>query len=166
MIVQKTRAARGGCGRTRGNRLSSRILFASLAALAVSGMAAAEEAAPSAYEGRWVSEKASLTLDVSRCGDGYCGVEVTNGSTCGRVILRAAAKKGTGREQVVGRLEFAPGTQSYAVALNVVAARDGAPEKLFIAGHTGDEFQPFRRTFSYHNLFVRAGDAVCKSPTS
>ena len=145
---------------------ASRVLLASLALLGAASVAGAEETANLSYEGRWVSEKANLTLDVSRCGEGYCGVEVTNGSTCGRTLLRAAVKPGTGRDQVVGRLELAPGSQPFAVALNIVPSRENTPAKLSLIGHSGDEFQPFRRTFSYHNLFVRAGDAVCKPPVS
>jgi hypothetical protein len=42
------------------------------------------------YEGRWVSEK--LTLDISVCSEGFCGVEVVD-KACGRTMLRVSERE-------------------------------------------------------------------------
>src|SRR3954465_15342595 len=48
---------------------------------------------PTDFGGRWLSKKPELTLDVSRCGNGWCGVEVTSGAACGSTILRLDVDK-------------------------------------------------------------------------
>ena len=149
-------------------RFSQRPVFiAGIAALCVAGVARAEDASKASYEGRWVAEKSKLTLDVSRCGSGYCAVEVADGSACGRTVLRVSpgTRRGT-RDELTGRLELTLGAQHFTVVMDLIEPRDNAPAKLWIGGHSGDEISLMRRTFDYQNVFVRAGDAACKPQVS
>src|SRR5712691_1126032 len=71
-----------------------------LATFCVAGVAKAD--IQRTFEGRWVANNKSLTLDLSRCGDGWCGTEVTSAGSCGRTVLRVGNEDG----QLTGRLEL------------------------------------------------------------
>jgi uncharacterized protein (DUF2147 family) len=139
---------------------------ASLGAFCVAGAAIADPAKISAtdVEGRWVFKKYKLTVDVSRCGAGWCGVEVTDrasGAECGRTALRFDAGEEAGQYvSFRGRLERAANSQSYAILANL-QRRDGALT-LSMHGHTGDDLNPFRRTFDFNDVVARAGGGVCR----
>ena len=135
----------------------------------VARVAAAEPAqvTPADLPGRWVSKAAEreLTLDISRCGEGWCGVVVED-NACGRVALRVAENPGETIDQpgrpreLVGRLQLAANTDSYGVRA-VLSRNDSGALTLFIAGHSGGPFAAYRRTYDYRNRLVRDGDPVC-----
>lgn len=132
-----------------------------ITACCVGGMAIAA-ATSVEFGGRWSSEKSKLTLDLSRCGDGWCGVEVTNGTLCGRTVLRLDAGEQGGTEPVrfTGRLRLAPESEPYAV--HTIVLRDGDVPVLMIRGHTGRGFNVASRNFDFQAEFVRTSDAVCQ----
>jgi len=97
-----------------------------VAAFCVAGMATATAMEPAEIAGRWVSDKEwvqdnhRITLDISRCGTGWCGVEVKNGATCGRTVLRL--DEGELREPVAafsGRIGLASGAQPYGIRVHL-----------------------------------------------
>lgn len=166
-------------GRTRHNpivsvrsltaALASAIVGAMIGTICVARMASAEEAplALSDVQGRWVSQRTKLTLDVSRCGDDFCGVVVAD-NACGHTALRISdrgmdrdsARRLSGRPVLEGQLQLAAGSQPYGV--QVTLSRDEAGvARLFIAGHSGGTFSVMRRSYDYNDLMVRAGDASC-----
>jgi hypothetical protein len=141
-----------------------------VAAFCVAGMATATAMEPAEIAGRWVSDKEwvqddyRMTLDISRCGTSWCGVEVKNDTTCGRTVLRL--DQGTPHEvesfaEFAGRIEVAPGTQPYVVRASI--ARRDTGLQMHLSGHSGDKFEPWRRNYPYRQLMVRAGDAVCRA---
>jgi hypothetical protein len=138
-----------------------------LGVFCVAGAAIADPAKISATDiaGRWVSEKYKLTLDVSPCGAGWCGVEVTDGAAgavCGRTALRVDAGEGIAQHVTFkGRLDRAANSQPYAIWASVWR-RDGLLT-LSINGNSGDDLNPLRRTFDFSGVFARAGDGVCRS---
>ena len=69
---------------------SRRLLAAIVMGLCAAGPTIAGNIDPAALdiEGRWVA--VGLTLDLSRCKEGWCGVEVTD-AKCGRTALRLTA---------------------------------------------------------------------------
>jgi uncharacterized protein (DUF2147 family) len=145
----------------------SRLMAAAfLGGFCVAGAAFADPAKISATDvaGRWVSEKYKLTLDVSPCGAGWCGVEVTDralGAGCGRTALRFDAGEEAGQYvSFRGRLERAANSQSYAILANL-QRRDGVLT-LSMHGNSGDDFNPFRRTFDFNDVVARVGDGVCR----
>jgi hypothetical protein len=124
-------------------------------------MAAAETAlTPSDLAGRWFSKERDLTLDIASCGAAWCGVQVTNGTSCGSTVLHLdldAREAGIG---FIGRLELASTAQRYAIYAALYRLEDGAPV-LRMHGNTGNEVELYRRTFPFSTLFVRAGDTAC-----
>lgn len=48
-------------------------LFAAMAALTLAAMPAGASAAGQGLEGRWANAKRSVIVNVTRCGDAYCG---------------------------------------------------------------------------------------------
>src|SRR5262245_20243662 len=128
-----------------------------LASFCVHGMAKADP--PHTFEGRWAAKDRSLTLDLLRCGDGWCGIEVNQAGTCGRTVLRA---RGDEEGQLKGRLELATESQPYMVAVNFYRLGTSDPGELLISGHTGNRFEPWRRTYPYQVPFARSGDVTCR----
>jgi hypothetical protein len=127
-----------------------------LAAFCVGGVAKAES--QQMVEGRWVANNQSLTLDLSRCGDGWCGIEVTQTGSCGRTVLRAANDGGG----LTGRLELAAQAQPYTIVMHLFRRSPSAPETLMIRGHTGTRFDPWRRMYPYMVAFARTSDVTCR----
>jgi hypothetical protein len=132
-----------------------------ITACCVTGMAIAA-VTPVEFGGRWLSENKKLTLDVSRCGDGWCGVEVTNGTMCGRTVLRLDAGEQGGNEAVrfTGRLQLAPESEPYGV--ETILLRRGAVPVLMITGQAGGRFFLGSRRIDFRAEFVRTSDAVCQ----
>jgi hypothetical protein len=134
-----------------------------IAAFCVAAVAETRPGDPPPIEGRWVAKQRSLVLDVSRCGVGWCGVEVINDKTCGATMLRlgiATPSNGDGG-RLKGRIELAAEAQSYAVEASFFVPRGGGPVELIMSGNTGDNFEPWRRNFPFREFFARAGDATC-----
>lgn len=103
-----------------------------------------------------------LVLDVSRCGEGWCGVLVGKDGTCGATALRLGAG-GPGRhegQEFTGRLELAPGAEPYTIHATL-GSNDGSP-RLWLTGDTGGEYRFYRRTFPFEAQLSRSGDAVCR----
>ena len=116
---------------------------------------------PDEFGGRWQAKEHNLTLDVSRCANGWCGVEVTNGTLCGRTVLRLdTGKQGNNNVQFSGRLQLVAGTQHYGVQADLY--RSGDALALTMLGHTGDVFHTAARTFNFKDIFARIGDPVCR----
>ena len=144
---------------------SRRLLAAIVMGLCPAGTAIAGtiDATASNFEGRWVAEGSNLTLDLSRCKEGWCGVEVTGGN-CGRTALRLTAadpeKRPHDRVQFVGRFERVAETQPYVVQAYIV--QNAPAVKLKLVGHSGDQFEMWRRTFPLSMLLARSGEAQCR----
>lgn len=113
--------------------------------------------------GRWSAQRPRLILDIVRCGEGWCGIEVTEGARCGRTALRLeAARDASGpMPSFAGRLEVIPEAQPYAVS--VTLKDQGSAAVLWMLGHTGTALQP-RRVYPLNANFVRLGDPACVEP--
>jgi hypothetical protein len=135
-----------------------------LATFCVAGVAEAD--IQRTFEGRWVANNQSLTLDLSRCGDGWCGIEVTTAGSCGRTILRVANGTGNDSGELTGQLARDPQSQPYTIAVHLFRRNPNDPETLMIRGHTrGDtvtQFRPWRRIYPYMVEFARVGDTTCR----
>jgi len=132
---------------------------AMIMAFCVVGVAAAA-VSPTELAGRWWSEKQKLTLDISRCHNGWCGVEVTSGA-CGRSVLRLDGGEQRGDAvRLSGRLQFAVEGMPYAVGANLFRRDDALVVAL--QGHTGSMVAVMRRTFDFNAVLVRIDDPVCK----
>jgi hypothetical protein len=137
-----------------------------VAGLCVGGAASGEPLAATQIEGRWVNVRQNLTLDISRCGEGWCGVEVRDGQ-CAKTALRLAAKKA--QEEVTaalfdGRLALADRTVPYVVSGSLFV-REGAV-RLQLLGNPGDKLELWRRWYPLNELMARSGPPQCKPDTT
>jgi hypothetical protein len=140
-----------------------RVVGSIVIAFCVGGVAVGETVAPALteIEGRWAAEKSSLVLDISRCGAGWCGVEVTSREVCGRTALRIEAEeRGGNAPRFSGRIDLAAETQPYTVQASLF--RRDATLRLRLFGNTGDALELWRRTFPFDVLMVRAGESKCR----
>ena len=155
----------------------TKLILGALCVLAAASPAGARLAAPD-IAGRWQGENyrtaslapdcgggaCTLTLDIVRCGEGWCGIAVGHDNRCGGTALTLdAGEEGTGNTLFKGRLELASGTEPYVVQAYLVPAEGDAPVTLDIIGDTGGEFRMFRRSFPFQTNLVRAGAATCKA---
>ncbi len=126
------------------------------------GVAFAQFSLPAQTEiaGRWTAEKGQLVLDVSKCGEGWCGVKVEGGA-CGIIALRL----GTGRKSewavlYDGRLQLAPESAAYVVQADLLPRLEDGQLRLNILGSFGPA-SIFTRVYPFHQLFVRSDKADC-----
>ena len=147
---------------------SRRLLAAIVMGLCSAAPAIAATIDPTAsnIEGRWVAEGSNLTLDLSRCKEGWCGVEVID-ANCGRTALRITAaapeKRPHDLAEFSGRFERAAETQPYVVRAYIV--QNVPAMQLKLVGHSGNQFEMWRRTFPLAMVLVRSGEAQCRPDT-
>jgi hypothetical protein len=137
-------------------------LVVTLAALCVASVASATAAGvtPADIEGRWASAGNKLVFDISRCGEGWCGVEVS-GTACGRTSLRVGLEgQHAGEAQFSGRFEPAAEAQPYFISVHLYRTDKSA--RLQILGNTSGRFEPWRRTFPFSALLAPTGDPQCR----
>ncbi|WP_186294226.1 hypothetical protein [Bradyrhizobium guangdongense] len=135
------------------------MIAATIVGLGVGNAAPAARAGESVadFAGRWKDEARQLTFDISKCAGGWCGVEVTGASTCGRTALRIEEQPSRGG-RLVGRLELMAEAQPYSVSADL----DPQGVRMLLKGHSGEKFQPWRRTYPFMTALVRVGDAQCR----
>ena len=129
--------------------------------MTVPGMPAQAQSPSPDFAGRWRADKPGLVLDITPCGAGWSGVEVTGKATCGREMLRLVpgeVNAGAWR----GRLELAAEAQAYAVEARLGGGADKSTT-LSLVGHAGSAFLPMRRLMPFLAHFVRSGDPVCRT---
>jgi len=134
-----------------------------LATFCVGGVAKAD--LQHTFEGRWVANDRHLTLDLLRCDDGWCGIEVTAGGSCGRTILRAAKDPDNDNGQLTGRVELEVQNPPYTIAMHLFRRNPNDPETLVIHGETHGRTSQFgwvRRIYPYTAEFVRVGATTCR----
>jgi hypothetical protein len=156
-----------------------------LAAVCVLAAAAATAAEPAKHDGaradltgRWQGPKyrmaalaeectgktCQLTLDISPCGEGWCGVEVAHDLTCrGTAMTVDAGETNEFSTRFKGRLELAKGTEPYVIEAYLIPAAGEVAEMLEIQGDTGGEFRAFRRSFPFGAQHARAGESHCRA---
>jgi hypothetical protein len=143
-------------------RLSQRLL-ATVAAVCVAGVASAEPFQPPAdtFSGRWFDSQRNLTLDVSRCGKAWCGIEVTNGTVCGKVVARLEHDQDPDVKVLKGKLQLTAATQQYTVVA-FTSQRGAGTTVLIMHGTTGATIELWRRTFPFQAEFVASGAPKCR----
>ncbi len=122
--------------------------------------------------GRWQQVGKSLTLDISRCGDNWCGIAADTDGACGRQVLSLppSAISGVsgdaliadGNSEEAGQLELAPNVQVYRVRARLIV-RPEAPRKLVVSGAPIASLRPMRRLMPFFAEFVHKGGPVCRS---
>jgi len=120
----------------------------------------AEEPGRPGIEGRWENAKQDLVLDVARCGERYCGRIVQLGDQCAQTVLTVSPKAASpqvSQPAFEGELVLPGRGRPYKARVTLTAA--GKMQIL------GDDVEPsfVRRSFPFHALLARVGDARCRS---
>lgn len=119
--------------------------------------------------GRWSdTHKGNLTLDITRCGESWCGVIVAGDGACGfralqMVISRPPANPGpaptfTGYE---GEFRYREGGELYK-AIASIAPNAGPAALLMIHGNPATA-PPYARMMLLHLQLARQGEARCRT---
>jgi len=110
----------------------------------------------------------TLTYDIVACGDGWCGIAVSDATPCGPIGLRMTADTGHNRRNAfTGKLELAKGSAPYAIEAWYAPADDGQAgggrdaARLSFVGDTGGELLMMRRSFPFQAELTRISDAQC-----
>ena len=109
----------------------------------------------------------TLTYDIVACPDGWCGIAVTDATSCGAVALHLKPEaKANRREAFTGKLELAKGSAPYTVEAwyspSGSTAGEGSDQAhLNFVGDTGGELLMMRRSFPFQAELTRTGDAQC-----
>lgn len=105
----------------------------------------------------------TLTLDISACDDGWCGVRVADDGACGARAL--AIKTGEGKatwQHFEGHLELEPKAAAYVIQATLWKDEtETKASNLDVVGNTGTELLFMRRSFPFQAHLARTGDAVC-----
>lgn len=161
--------------------------------LANAGPVAPGAAASADISGRWTGTPSGydmikrdcgpagckLVLDITACGDAWCGVRVETSGTdkseqcVPGVAMRMTPKKpipaedeDTTTKSFEGKLELAAGSQPYVIEAHVWQPGTSDTKlnrQLRIIGDTGSEMLMLRRSFPLQATLERVADATCKS---
>lgn len=141
-------------------------------------VAASSNIEASALAGRWsgnyfgyaaVRERCgghpcTLTIDLSPCASGWCGVLVKEGGGCGGLAMTVQVGKGDETyRQFDGHLTLDPKAASYTIQATLWTEAESKRPRLGIIGDTGKELMFMRRSFPFQAELSRTGDAVCTS---
>jgi hypothetical protein len=106
----------------------------------------------------------TLTIDVTACATGWCGVMVMSDGSCGASAMKLEAADG--KESYLhfnGKLELAAKAVAYTVQATLWQSADTQERHLDFIGDTGPELMFMRRSFPFQAHLARAGEAVCTS---
>ena len=109
----------------------------------------------------------TLTYDIVACGDAWCGIAVTDETTCGAIALKLDRDPKSGRGNAFsGKLELAKGSAPYVVeawysAPNSKAGEGSDKAHLNFVGDTGGELLMMRRSFPFQAEMARVSEPVC-----
>ena len=105
----------------------------------------------------------TLTLDITKCGEAWCGVEVGADNACKGQALTLKSGQDENKTPSIfsGKLSLGAGAEDYVVEA-VVRQFEGQPRQLSFIGDTGPELMIFRRSFPFRAMLSAAGEATCK----
>lgn len=101
-----------------------KVILSGLCVLAAAAPLAAA-VSPASIAGRWQGkswaqqeQEGALTLDIVRCGEGWCGIKVGSDNSCGATALKIGGGKVEPDSDYIafeGSLQLAPKTEAYVV---------------------------------------------------
>lgn len=105
----------------------------------------------------------TITLDISACATGWCGVRVKDDGGCGGVgmtVITAEARPNA--QKFTGKLDLVPGAEAYTIEATLWKSSDEPPKRFInMIGDTGPELRFMRRSFPFEAALSRLGDATC-----
>lgn len=115
-----------------------------------------------ALPGRWTSRATGQTIDLVRCGEGWCGIRIGDGGRCADLAMRLTA--GDVPPQAIrleGSFDRRPGTDRHAVQGSLFRIRESGERVIVMIGEPGARLQLMRRVFPYSDRWTRTGEASC-----
>ena len=147
-----------------GHRSRQAALYASimaLCAIVATGPLAAEATGPD-LSGRWTSSRKDYALDITRCGDDWCGVKLKPDGACGALALRLAARPDPASpNRLAGTLNLDPAAQVYRVGATAMPLEAGRPTELRLSGAPETSGLP-TRVIPFYDVLVRGAEATCR----
>jgi uncharacterized protein (DUF2147 family) len=141
------------------------VAVATLSTFCVVGVARAQDEPE--IGGRWVAVKRPLVLDISRCGTGWCGLVVTDGSVCGKTVMRVEfTRRYREAGGFGGHIEIPGEARSYAIQISYREPGDGRTAELFLLGNIGNTIDLWRRSFPLNEVLISSGPALCEPKVS
>ena len=135
--------------------------------------------APAEIAGRWTGNyyghgshraecagtSCTITLDISACAAGWCGVRVKDDGGCGGVAMTVTtAEARANAQKFTGKLDLVPGAEAYVIEATLWKSDDEQPKRFInMIGDTGAELRFMRRSFPFEAALARSGDATCAS---
>lgn len=187
-IAKRTAFARGvrGLKFLNGAGMAAASLMSVSLALSCGGFAAEKsKAAPQVkvtdIAGRWSGPQygfgdvrakcdngpCTLTVDVSACPEGWCGVLVKSDGGCGAVAMKVEIETGKNAAKdksylhFNGRLDPDPKAAGYVVQATLWQDDTAHAFHLDFIGDTGKELMFYRRSFPFQAHLARTGDTRC-----
>lgn len=125
---------------------------------------------PDDIAGRWelrgghcAAGACKALYDFSPCGKGWCGVEVGDGGKCGQTSIQLVAENRSSDTAAVFSGQFRPvkDADPYVIEAYVTIQKSGE-RNLRVFGHTGGEFQGWRRIYPVEMGLERVGEPECR----
>ena len=133
--------------------------------------------APAEIAGRWTGHyyghgshrtecagsSCTITLDISACATGWCGVRVKDDGGCGGIAMTViTAEARPNAQKFTGKLDLVPGADPYAIEATLWKSGEEQPKRFInMIGDTGPELRFMRRSFPFEAALSRSGDATC-----
>ena len=112
--------------------------------------------------GRWTSAKGTYVLDITRCGEGWCGIRLKPDQTCGALALRLSARaEATSPHRLEGTLNLEPAMQNYRVTATAKPLDAARPTELHVFGAPETSGLP-TRIIPFVDQLVRGPEAICR----
>ena len=115
-------------------------------------------------EGRWTTAQRDFVLDISQCGERYCGQLIKADNQCDRTVLTVLLKTSPSEAKVLvleGQLELPGHRSAYKARVTVKRQPQDKDARMTIVGDDPDG-SFVRRTFPFHAQLARTGNAACR----
>lgn len=122
--------------------------------------AAPQALAPVDLSGRWHAPRSGMTVDVTRCASGWCGVAVEPQGCGGRVMTLSDINNARGRLSVQGSVQVTEPEPRRYVVHGWTTARG-----LEIVGEEGGAARAMRQVMPFSARFERQGEPQCSEAT-
>ena len=155
----------GAEGKSRNQKAPSHKAVVAIAPAEIAGRWTGNYYGHGSHHGNCADSGCTMTLDISACATGWCGVRVNPDGGCGGVAMNVTTAEARANAQTfTGKLDLVPGADAYSIQATLWKSED-EPAKRFVnmIGDTGPELRFMRRSFPFEAALSRSGDATCVS---
>lgn len=169
LAIKHSTAAAGGMSFVAGMRVGARVfrtvaLYSLIVAIYATGVAhplRAQTPVPD-LSGRWTSARGNYVLDITGCGDDWCGVRLKADRSCGALALRLSARPdATNPHRLAGTLNLDASVQLSRITATAMPLDAARPAELRLSGAPDTSGVP-TRVIPFIDRLVRGPDAACR----